>query len=418
MLKNLSVVLALMMLLSCASEPTQKGFAGTGNFDKVEAAKTRVSLGLTYLQNGNFSQAKFNLDKALEFAPRSGQANFAMAFYYQQVDEVQRAHEYYKQAIEFSKNDPDVLNSYGAFLCKQGDYEQAKRYFLQAVDDKSYVSTAETYENLAMCSQSQEKTQEAIEYFTSALNHQPTRTTSLLYLAQLYTQTQQWELAKKTLWKYERNASVTADTLWLSFQVARGQDDLRAALEYAEILKRLYPDNPNTATALASLGKFQPNMTVTPKSRVVTSNVAVDTSVVEADRPVEELLPYIGNPGKLNKVNDETELALEQAFETIETEPVATSTLDSSSVTAIEPDAAIMQEAMVSDSAIDTNTDTNIETNANTPFHIVQAKENLYRITLKYNVKMKKLLEWNDLDDASAIKVGTKLWLRDPKTNE
>jgi type IV pilus assembly protein PilF len=47
-------------------------------------------------------------------------------------------------------------------------------------------------------------------------------------------------------------------------------------------------------------------------------------------------------------------------------------------------------------------------------FHIVQAKENLYRISLKYNVKIRKLLEWNNLEDASSIRIGTKLWVKEP----
>ena len=234
MLKKVSVVLYAILLVACVSQPVDKGFKGTGDFDTEEAAKTRVSLGLTYLKNGNFSQAKFNLDKALEFAPRSGQANYALAFYYEQVEEIERAHEYYKKAISLSKQDPDILNSYGAFLCKQGDYNQAKKYFLKSVDDKSYISAASTYENLAICSENQGMIDEAILYFNSALNHQPTRASTLLYLSQLYTQTSRWDEAKKTLRKYERNARLSADSLWLSFQIARGQQDLRAAVEYAD----------------------------------------------------------------------------------------------------------------------------------------------------------------------------------------
>ncbi|MGK0371142.1 MAG: type IV pilus assembly protein PilF, partial [Glaciecola sp.] len=283
MLKKVSVIVMVLILSACTSQPVDKRFKGAGDFDKVEAAKTRVSLGLTYLKNGNFSQAKFNLDKALDFDPRSGQANFAMAFYYQQVDEVKRAHEYYKQAIDFSDDDPDVLNSYGAFLCKQGDYGQAKRYFLKAVDDKRYVSTAGTYENLAICAESQGLIEEAIAYFNSALNHQPTRASSLLYLSQLYVKTKQWDAAKKTVWKYERNSNVSAESLWLSFQISQGQQNLREAVEFAEILKRLYPSNANTKKAVASLGKFQPDMAVTQKTKPTVINKEPLVSITMAD---------------------------------------------------------------------------------------------------------------------------------------
>lgn len=441
MLKKVSVILMLLILSACTSQPVDKRFKGAGDFDKVEAAKTRVSLGLTYLKNGSFSQAKFNLDKALEFDPRSGAANFGMAFYYQQVDEVKRAHEYYKQAIDFSDDDPDVLNSYGAFLCKQGDYAQAKRYFLKAVNDKSYVSTAGTYENLAICAQSQGLIDEAIAYFNSALNHQPTLVSSLLYLSQLYVQTKQWDAAEKTVWKYERNSNVSDESLWLSFQIAQGQQDLGTAVEYAEILKRLYPSNVYTTQALASLGKFQPDMTVTRKTRpTAKSTTPVDTITmadVEASNasakakasttdiqglprePSTSLAPSLtananrkGSSAQIpedesSKVPNDTELALEAALDNANLAPVT-----KESGVAVIPAAADTTVLNAPNGAV------NDVTNKKTPFHIVTPKENLYRISLKYNVKIKKLLEWNNLQDASAIRIGTKLWLRDPNTNE
>ena len=48
-------------------------------------------------------------------------------------------------------------------------------------------------------------------------------------------------------------------------------------------------------------------------------------------------------------------------------------------------------------------------------FHLVQKGENLYRISLKYNVKMKRLIEWNNLPNASAIQVGKPLRIVAPK---
>ena len=51
-------------------------------------------------------------------------------------------------------------------------------------------------------------------------------------------------------------------------------------------------------------------------------------------------------------------------------------------------------------------------------YHIVKPKENLYQISLRYNVKMKYLMQWNKLDDASSIQIGTKLRVKDPKSND
>ena len=177
------LLLAVLTLVGCAGGPSSGG-ASQGNFDTVEAAKTRISLGLTYLKNGNYRQAKVNLDKAIEFAPRLADAQYSLAYYYQVVGENALAEDAYQLAMDLEPRNADIANSYGAFLCQQGKYEKAKEYFLKAVNSNRYASTAESYENLALCSQSQGQISDGIEYLRLALNHQPSRAKSLLLLTQ------------------------------------------------------------------------------------------------------------------------------------------------------------------------------------------------------------------------------------------
>ena len=54
-MKLRSVMIVLALLLSgCVSQPMPEGFERSDDFDHIEAAKTRISLGLTYLRNGNY----------------------------------------------------------------------------------------------------------------------------------------------------------------------------------------------------------------------------------------------------------------------------------------------------------------------------------------------------------------------------
>ena len=78
-----------------------------------------------------------------------------------------------------------------------------------------------------------------------------------------------------------------------------------------------------------------------------------------------------------------------------------------------KPESANSQPTVVTDIAneTDTNTDDAAEP---VKFHIVQPKENLYRLSLKYNIKLDTLKAWNNLDNNGSIKIGTKLWLVPP----
>ncbi|GGO67005.1 type IV pilus biogenesis/stability protein PilW [Bowmanella pacifica] len=326
----------LFLLSACASQTQIDGRGPGAEFNAEDAARTRISLGLTYLKNGNFTQAKFNLDKALEYAPSMADAHYSLAYYYQQVEENKHAEEAYRQAMRLDKNNPDIVNSYGAFLCQQGRYNDAKQYFQQALDNQAYIRSAETYENMALCAQNQHHLDDARQYLQAALNHQPSRGKSLLLLTDVLVQQQNWPDAKANLSKLERLGRVSPDMLLLGYKIESGQGNLQSAQGYGNMLKELYPQHPVTAQylQLASVSK-QPVPAVEP--------------------------PAVTPPAPKPRVED-----------------------------------------------IEVSEDTSPQ------YHVVAEGENLYRISLKYNIKMKTLMEWNQMQDPSSIYVGMKLRVAQP----
>ena len=49
-----------------------------------------------------------------------------------------------------------------------------------------------------------------------------------------------------------------------------------------------------------------------------------------------------------------------------------------------------------------------------TPYHILQGGENLFSISVQYNVKLQKLLQWNGVKESDRLVSGTKIYLNDP----
>lgn len=49
-----------------------------------------------------------------------------------------------------------------------------------------------------------------------------------------------------------------------------------------------------------------------------------------------------------------------------------------------------------------------------TPYHVLQDGENLFSISVRYNVKLQKLLQWNALKESDRVVNGTKIYLNDP----
>ena len=380
---------AIIFTSGCVSN-SQSGLYG-GNFDHEEAAKTRMSLGLTYLQNNNYTQAKKNLDKALEFNPRSADVQFAMAYYYQLVGDNLRAEEYYETAIDLAPNNGDIANSYGAFKCQNGEYEKAKAYFFDAINNRLYANAAQTYENLALCAQSQGKLDEAIGYFQDALKHQPARGKSLFLLSELYTVSEQWELAESTLRKYERVAKVTPDSLWLAYEIAKGKGDLETAKGYGEMMMSLFPESELTKRYLVQRESMQNKVVKTVKSTQPNDS---ETEISENQTNTDGLAQTSSNDKENEKsVAQDNDAQRQSQSNNTDNAPTAT---------ANTPEKA-------------QNTELSVQSDK---FHVVKEGENLYRISLLHNIKMATLQEWNDLDNTGAIIAGQTLWLVPPSMQE
>lgn len=380
---------AIIFTSGCVSN-SQSGLYG-GNFDHEEAAKTRMSLGLTYLQNNNYTQAKKNLDKALEFNPRSADVQFAMAYYYQLVGDNLRAEEYYETAIDLAPNNGDIANSYGAFKCQNGEYEKAKAYFFDAINNRLYANAAQTYENLALCAQSQGKLDEAIGYFQDALKHQPARGKSLFLLSELYTVSEQWELAESTLRKYERVAKVTPDSLWLAYEIAKGKGDLETAKGYGEMVMSLFPESELTKRYLVQRESMQNRVVKTVKSTQPNDS---ETEISENQTNTDGLTQTSSNDKENEKsVAQDNDAQRQSQSNNSDNAPTAT---------ANTPEKV-------------QNTELSVQSDK---FHVVKEGENLYRISLLHNIKMATLQEWNNLENTGAIIAGQTLWLVPPSMQE
>ena len=386
---RIGLLSAVILTSGCVSN-NQPGMYG-GNFDHEEAARTRMSLGLTYLQNNNYTQAKKNLDKALEFNPRSADVQFAMAYYYQLVGDNLRAEEYYETAIDLAPNNGDIANSYGAFKCQNGEYEKAKAYFFDAINNRLYANAAQTYENLALCAQSQGKLDEAIGYFQDALKHQPARGKSLFLLSELYTVSEQWELAESTLRKYERVAKVTPDSLWLAYEIAKGKGDLETAKGYGEMMMSLFPESELTKRYLVQRESMQNRVVKTVKSTQPNDS---ETQISENQANTDGLAQTSSNDKENEKsVAQDNDAQRQSQSNNTDNAPTAT---------ANTPEKA-------------QNTELSVQSDK---FHVVKEGENLYRISLLHNIKMATLQEWNNLENTGAIIAGQTLWLVPPSMQE
>ncbi|WP_341501794.1 type IV pilus biogenesis/stability protein PilW [Gallaecimonas sp. GXIMD4217] len=247
-LKTAALAAALLMgLFGCVSRTTYDASGDVVEehvFDAVAAAKTRVQLGLTYLRSGDSAKAKMHLEKAEEFAPKLPEVYFSQGYYYQTVGEMALAEQAYRKAVDLDDENGEALNNFGAFLCRMGRYEESITYFKKAVRAPGYIRVAGAYENAGLCARMGDMAAEAEEYLSSALSHDPKRATSLLAMAELRFNRQDYGGAKGYLIRLQQVSQPSPQSLFMAIRLAKQTGDKSGVEKYGEELLEKFPDSP------------------------------------------------------------------------------------------------------------------------------------------------------------------------------
>ncbi|WP_392353549.1 type IV pilus biogenesis/stability protein PilW [Pseudoalteromonas sp. PB2-1] len=491
----LAITVSTLALTGCVTENSYNGSNKPVVENKINntgAARTRIALALQYLKTGNNSQAKYNLERAADFAPELPEVHYSLAYYYQQVDEPELADKAYQQALRIDPNDPNTLNNYGVFLCGIGEYDRAAEELLKAISIPSYIRVAESYENLALCAIEFDDFENAEKYLKSALSHSSQRPSSLISLAGLYYAKSDLHKAQEVVEKYEATGRVTPRALMLSYLIQQRMGHIEKAQTTAGIILQTYPGSTE-AKAISSeqlkrtefeilrekyrqsqlkelqvsnntfaVSKDQPKIRIVKKKappktsqpQVIAAKVAAQPSAVKAESAVVQNTPTDNSVNQKITIEEPTKAATSPS--TTAAAPLATQSDDITIVSFGAPkkpatkqqttaksqaksnDAStvVFYEAEKDESVFSANSKetqnttqthfsvTNEHTNLpmlnpsvpalNIPYHIIQNGENLFSISVRYNVKLQKILQWNGLKESDRVQNGTKIYLNDP----
>lgn len=212
--------------------------------DYQQAAKVNVQLGVRYMQQGKYDLAMDKLQKALEQDDEDPDVHTALAVLNEQMGDAAAAREHYNEAYDLAPDDPSIQNNFGAFLCRQGEYEDSVEYFAEAARNPQYNTPAAAWTNAGICAERIPDLRQAEQYYRQALQIDPKFRDALLQLAELSYQQQKDLQARAFLQRLDAAGAMTPAALWLGYQVEMRLGDRRAARQYAGQLLRDYPDTP------------------------------------------------------------------------------------------------------------------------------------------------------------------------------
>lgn len=250
MLRQLFTLLILLLLTACASDRElfdQKQQVTALEFNRIGAAKARLTLALSYLNNQNLSQAKMNLDKALEFAPELAAVYYSRAFYFQQIGDMKQAAKAYAKSFDLEPNNPSVQHNYGSFLCLQGEYEKAQDLLIAAIQSSAYADAGRSYLNLAYCSLELERYTQALNYLAKANKHEPNAVDILFMSASLNFALSNHQASLAFYRQYYQKRQFSASGLLLGIHIYQACNMGKQSLMLTEQLINHFPNSPEAS---------------------------------------------------------------------------------------------------------------------------------------------------------------------------
>lgn len=241
-IKIIVTALLCLYLASCAS------YGGSSNktrkeIDLIEASEINTQLGLGYLREKNYKSAKEKLDKALEQNPENFAAYKTIAYMYATLGLTEEAEEKYTEALDIKPLDPDLSNSYGAFLCSLGKYEEAQSYLKIAYDNPFYESRYLAQSNAGSCYIKQGEYKKAEALLRKSLRAHSQLPGSLISMAEIGIKTERYLMARAYVQRYHSVRPASAESLWYQIQAEKALGAKDHYIKYARQLINDFPDS-------------------------------------------------------------------------------------------------------------------------------------------------------------------------------
>lgn len=437
------------------------------DYSDDQLARTRISLALGYLDMGNTGQAKYNLEKAKQFSPDLVEVYTAFAHYYESVGEYEQTEEAYIEALSIEDEDADTLNNFGVFLCRRDRVEEAEKYFLQAIKVPTYTRVSESYENIALCYLKVEKFDQAEKALKRSIAHSPNSASSLIQMAQVQYAKGEYEQGSNYISRFElATRKFTPQAIALAFKIHNKLGNTEVASNYATMLLKMFPDSSQSR---AYLDNELAHITADDLAIKYQNYKLIKSGVKINYKPVVKL----AKANKTDKIDDglnrqppkitinDTKLVddvtiakqtgksiasnsiIDNQTKSVKSTTKAQSTGASSTAVAQQPSASkpitaattkvttaqhakpapaksVVGSAPIKNLPATTVAQQPAPVNPSVtvaqidgPAHVVTKGDNLYQLSIKYNITIRTLRRWNDLTDEN-IHVGQVLRLSKP----
>ncbi len=153
------MLLAFALIAGCAGPSKQ--------------AVMHYDMGLSYIKDNQFQPAYIEFQKALEYDKSNKDIYNALGFVYLKFDDLQNAKNSFQKAVSLDKNYSDAYNNLCTVEIKMKLYDQGIADCKKALLNPLYETPQKAFYNIALANYREQKYDDAVNEFKSALLRAP-----------------------------------------------------------------------------------------------------------------------------------------------------------------------------------------------------------------------------------------------------
>jgi len=211
--------------------------------ERQQGAKVHAELGQLYLQQGSYEvaldEARIALESDASYAPAHNLRGLA----YMAIGKNALAEESFRRALSLARNDPEINNDYGWFLCETGRAKDAIELFKVAIGNPLYDDPVRALANAGICSLRYQADHEAESYFLRVIRLDRKHITALYWLADIAYRGSRFADAHMRLRELHVAIEPVAQSAWLALRLARKMGDREEEARMMGIMRRKYRDS-------------------------------------------------------------------------------------------------------------------------------------------------------------------------------
>jgi type IV pilus assembly protein PilF len=212
-----------------------------------QIAQTNMQLAIEYMKLGKMAEARDFIERALSEDGDNANVQMTSGLVYERLREVPKAEHGYATAYRIGKRDPNIVNAYAGFLCRNGKAQQGEKLFAEAANDPTYQTPEIALVNAGVCVRGTGDLVDAEKYFNKALSIQPNLPEAMLQLGNIEFDRGDAADAADIVKRYLAVNPPQPEVLWLGFRAERKLGNNTSAAAYA---RRVQSEFPNSEQAL------------------------------------------------------------------------------------------------------------------------------------------------------------------------